>query len=107
VRVEGAVERLSDAESDAYFASRARLSQLGAWASLQSQPLASRAQLEARVEEFTRKFEGGPVQRPPHWGGFRVVPTRIEFWKAGEFRLHDRSVYVRDADGWDVTLLFP
>jgi pyridoxamine 5'-phosphate oxidase len=107
VRVEGSIALASDAESDAYFASRARDSQLGAWASLQSQPLEKREDLLARFEHARKRFEGGEVQRPPHWGGFRVVPTRIEFWKSGEHRLHDRSVYTRVEEGWDVTLLFP
>jgi pyridoxamine 5'-phosphate oxidase len=107
VRVEGTVELGSDAESEASFASRARDSQLGAWASLQSQPMKSRDELVARLEETRKRFEGKSVQRPAHWGGFRVVPSRIEFWKQGEFRLHERNVYTRSGDGWDVTLLFP
>jgi pyridoxamine 5'-phosphate oxidase len=107
VRVEGAVELATEAESDAYFTSRARESQLGAWASLQSQPLDSREQLLERLEQTRQRFEGGPVQRPPHWGGFRVVPDRIEFWKAASHRLHERNVYTRAGEGWDVTLLFP
>jgi pyridoxamine 5'-phosphate oxidase len=107
VRVEGTVELVSAGESDAYFSTRARLSQLGAWASYQSQPLSARSELVGRLEEARKKYDGGDVPRPPHWGGFRVVPERIEFWKAGEFRLHDRSVYVRDGDGWNVTLLNP
>jgi pyridoxamine 5'-phosphate oxidase len=107
VRVEGTVELATEAESDAYFTSRARESQLGAWASLQSQPLDSREQLLGRLEQTRQRFEGGPVQRPPHWGGFRVIPDRIEFWKAASHRLHERNVYTRADDGWDVTLLFP
>jgi pyridoxamine 5'-phosphate oxidase len=107
VRVEGTVGLVNDTESDAYFSTRARLSQLGAWASFQSQPLGSRSELVGRLEQLRQRYDGGDVPRPPHWGGFRVVPERIEFWKAGEFRLHDRSVYERDGDGWNVTLLNP
>jgi len=108
VRVEGRVELVSDAESDAYFATRARESQLGAWASDQSAPLASREALEARVAAVSAKYPG-EVPRPPHWGGFRVVPARIELWFDGAARLHDRFVYTRAADGaaWTVVRLYP
>jgi pyridoxamine 5'-phosphate oxidase len=107
VRVEGAVEPTGDAESDAYFATRPRISQLGAWASQQSRPLDARATLEARLREVTGRFEGKDVPRPPYWGGYRLAPDVIELWKAREFRLHEREVYTRAGDGWDVTLLFP
>lgn len=107
VRVEGRVEPVSAADADAYFATRPRESQVGAWASLQSQTLGARSELEARVADFTRRFEGQAVPRPPHWGGFRVVPTSLEFWKAHPFRLHWREVYERDGEGWALRTLYP
>jgi len=107
VRVEGAVERATSEESDAYFASRPRGSQLGAWASRQGEPLASRAALEARYREIERRYEGHPVARPPFWGGFTVVPDVIEFWRAGEYRLHDRLQYRRQGDAWTARRLYP
>jgi pyridoxamine 5'-phosphate oxidase len=108
IRIEGRVEKTSAAESDEYFASRARGKQIGAWASLQSQPLADRHLLEARYQEIEARYAGKPVPRPPYWGGWRLVPRAIEFWHQGEFRLHDRWVYTRDADGgWAKEYLFP
>lgn len=107
VRVEGVVERLPQADADAYFRTRHPLSQLGAWASAQSQPLESRDALVARVEEMREKFAGGDIPCPPHWSGFLLVPRAIEFWQQGEGRLHDRFVFTRTGDGWDVTRLNP
>ena len=109
VRAEGNVGEVPDAESDAYFATRPRGAQIGAWASDQSSVLASRADLERRVTEFEKKFEDKPVPRPPHWGGYRLAPSLIEFWQDREFRLHDRIVY-RRADGqgaWTHERLYP
>ncbi|WP_437541596.1 pyridoxamine 5'-phosphate oxidase [Sorangium sp. So ce367] len=107
IRVEGRIERVSDAESDAYFETRGRGSQIGAWASRQSAPLPSREALLDRVREIERRFEGRPVPRPEFWGGYRVVPERVEFWYGQENRLHDRVVYVRHGDGWRVERLYP
>jgi pyridoxamine 5'-phosphate oxidase len=107
VRVEGPVEPVTPAEADAYFASRARISQLGAWASDQSRPLDSRATLEARLAEQTARFADGPVTRPPHWSGFRVLPRLIEFWRDQRFRLHDRIVFHRVGESWETGRLYP
>ena len=107
VRVEGAVGTVSDDEADAYFATRSRDSQLGAWASDQSRPLASRALFETRYEEMRARFDGGDVPRPPHWGGYRVTPEVIEFWTDRPHRLHERRLFTRTADGWTEGLLYP
>jgi pyridoxamine 5'-phosphate oxidase len=107
VRVEGALEPVSDEEADAYFASRDRGSQIGAWASKQSRPLESRFALESRIAKFTTRFHVGRVPRPPFWSGLRMRPDRIEFWDDGMFRLHERLEYTRDDVGWSNRQLFP
>jgi pyridoxamine 5'-phosphate oxidase len=107
VRVEGHVEPVGEAEADAYFATRARDSQLGAWASEQSRPLDARATFEQRFEDTTQRFEGREVPRPPHWRGYRVVPDRMEFWSDRPHRLHERRLFVRDDAGWREGLLYP
>jgi pyridoxamine 5'-phosphate oxidase len=107
IRIEGPIGFVSDAESDAYFASRSRDSQLGAWASDQSRPLDSRATFEERYEAVRARFDGQPVPRPPHWGGYRVTPERIEFWLDREHRLHERRVFLRAGEGWNEGMLYP
>ena len=107
VRVEGRVERVPEAESAEYFATRPRGSQLAAWASQQSHPLASREELERRYAELEREYEGQEVPLPPHWGGLRLRPEAIEFWQHRENRLHDRIRYTRAREGWQVELLSP
>jgi pyridoxamine 5'-phosphate oxidase len=107
VRIEGAVERVTAKEADAYFATRARDSQLGAWASDQSRPLDSRATFEQRFNDIKEKFEGVDVRRPPHWRGYRVIPQHMEFWSDRPHRLHERRLFTRDGDGWSEGLLYP
>ena len=107
IRAEGAVAAVSGEEADAYFAGRARDSQLGAWASDQSRPLDSRATFEARYQEVRARFDGRPVPRPPRWAGYRIVPERIEFWTDRPHRLHERRLFVREAAGWREGLLYP
>jgi pyridoxamine 5'-phosphate oxidase len=107
VRVEGPVERVAQADADAYFASRARDSQLGAWASDQSRPLDSRATFESRFEQARRQFEGEDVPRPPHWGGYRVIPERVEFWSDRPHRLHERRLFTLQDGSWSEGLLYP
>ncbi|MES3151172.1 pyridoxamine 5'-phosphate oxidase [Sphingomonas faeni] len=107
IRIEGPVTHVTDAESDAYFASRGRDSQLGAWASEQSRPLDTRETFEQRFAEMTAKFDGQDVPRPPHWGGYRVTPTRIEFWQDRAHRLHERRLFTRESGNWNEGLLFP
>ena len=107
IRIEGRVELLAPGESDAYFKSRPRGSQLGAWASDQSRVLSTRETLEEQYRAIERRFEGQTVPRPPFWGGFRLVPNRIEFWYGRPDRLHDRIVYNRAGDGWTIERLYP
>jgi pyridoxamine 5'-phosphate oxidase len=107
VRIEGAVEAVTALEADTYFASRPRPSQIGAWASNQSETLVQREDFEQRIAEFEERFEGGPVPRPPHWSGYRVVPERIEFWYGAEFRLHERYCYERLDGVWHKRMLYP
>lgn len=108
IRIEGWVERVSAADADTYFATRSRESQLGAWASDQSRPLESRELFLSRFDDVAARFDGGPVPRPPHWGGFRVVPLAIEFWLDRPGRLHERRLFLaREGGGWDEGLLYP
>jgi pyridoxamine 5'-phosphate oxidase len=107
VRVEGAVERVTAGEADAYYATRPRVSRLGAWASLQSRALPTRAVLEQRLADAEKDYPEEDIPRPPHWSGYRLIPARLEFWRAADFRLHDRNVYTRDCTGRVVGKLIP
>jgi pyridoxamine 5'-phosphate oxidase len=107
IRIEGATEAVSEADADAYFASRRRISKLGAWASEQSRPLASRAVFEARLADMEARFPGEDVPRPSNWSGWRVVPDYFEFWQDREFRLHDRLIFRQANEGWETGLLYP
>jgi pyridoxamine 5'-phosphate oxidase len=107
VRIEGRVTKVSDEEADAYFATRERRSQIGAWASRQSEPLETPTALDDRVAEYEKEFEGKTVPRPEYWSGFRVWPERIEFWKGKPNRLHERHLYTRDGEGWLIETLYP
>ena len=107
VRVTGEVARLPESASDLYFASRPRGAQLGAWASEQSSTLKDRAELQGRLDDVMERYEGRDVERPPHWGGFRIAPEWIEFWQQGEARLHDRFRYSRAVGGWSIERLSP
>jgi pyridoxamine 5'-phosphate oxidase len=108
VRVEGCVEHVTDAEADAYFATRPRISRLGAWASQQSRPLAERPVLERRLAEYEAQYPDDDIPRPAYWSGYRVIPDCFEFWQNMPYRLHDRTIYTREADGsWTTGKLFP
>jgi pyridoxamine 5'-phosphate oxidase len=107
VRIEGRVERVTDAEADAYYATRPRISRLGAWASDQSRNLPERAELERRLAEYEARYPDDEIPRPPHWAGYRIVPERFEFWQNMPFRLHDRTVYTKAATGWTIGKLYP
>jgi len=108
VRIEGRIEPVTNAEADAYYATRPRISRLGAWASDQSRALSDRAELERRLAEYEAKYPGEDIPRPPHWSGYRVVPERFEFWQNMPYRLHDRTIYTKAAGGgWTIAKLYP
>jgi pyridoxamine 5'-phosphate oxidase len=107
IRIEGRVKKISEEESIKYFNSRPRESRIGAWASSQSTIIPGKGQLDDRVRYFTSEFRGKPIQKPPHWGGFRIIPEMFEFWQEGKFRLHDRLVYTPGKKGWNIERLAP
>lgn len=107
IRISGTVEVVGDGQADAYFATRPRESQLGAWASAQSEEIGGREELVARLHQLREKYEGADVPRPPHWSGLRILAVEMEFWAEGEFRLHDRLVYTREGGGWRTRILSP
>jgi pyridoxamine 5'-phosphate oxidase len=107
VRIEGTTEAVSEAEADAYYATRLRISRLGAWASDQSRPLPSREELERRLAVVEARYPGEDIPRPPHWSGYRLIPASFEFWQDLPFRLHDRTVYTRAGKGWEIGKLYP
>ena len=107
IRVRGTVSAVTDAEADAYFASRAKQAQIGAWASKQSKPLESRFAFETEIAKYAARYAVGTVPRPPGWHGYRITPVEIEFWHERPFRLHDRIVFTREGDGWVKTRLYP
>lgn len=107
IRIEGRAETVSETEADAYFATRARDSQLGAWASDQSRPLENRSVFMARIASFAARFGVAQVPRPPHWSGYRIIPERMEFWRDQPFRLHERRLFTPGDTGWRMTLLYP
>jgi pyridoxamine 5'-phosphate oxidase len=108
IRIEGLVERVTSAEADTYFATRPRISRLGAWASDQSRDLPERTELERRLAHYEASYPGDDIPRPPHWSGYRIVPARFEFWQNMPFRLHDRTIYTKSAaNGWMISKLFP
>jgi len=107
IRIEGKIEKVTPQEADDYFASRRRGSQIGAWASKQSQEMIEWNEFEERIKKVTQDFEGQEVTRPPFWSGFRVVPKAIEFWQEGEFRIHSREIYQRCEDGWEMKKIYP
>ncbi len=107
IRIEGVVEHVTEAEADAYYATRLRVSRLGAWASDQSRPLATRADLEQRLALLEARYPGDDIPRPPHWSGYRVLPDYFEFWQDMPFRLHDRSTFTKAGEGWETGKLFP
>lgn len=107
IRIEGKIEKVTPQEADDYFASRRRGSQIGAWASKQSQEMAKWSEFEERIKKVTQDFDGQEVTRPPFWSGFRVVPKAIEFWQEGEFRIHSREIYKRCDSGWEMRMVYP